>query len=705
MRKVVFVLVIFVLAGCAGMQNQAGRSARSSATAPDGTPLCIKLGDTGCAGALGPAGVAGLPGAQGPVGPKGATIPSVVASPPVIRPGAPTHLLATVGDTSGKVYTYKWRAADGTLTAGDANPATWTAPDAVGSYVVEVEMSDGAETVKGYGTVTVSVMPIGPIITGVTPVESKSGEVIAVTGVGFGGSQGKSKLNVGGADADQILSWSDTEIRAGVPKGAVTGAVKATVAGVESSLGRIVALWNAENPENRVVSTGTHEHVVPQIVSDGGDGALVVWQDNHAGGKTGNDIYAQKINSLGESLWDAVGLTVSSAVDNQGRPQMVADGAGGALVVWEDARTGTSVDVYAQRINAAGDLLWDVKGVAVAVSPNDQTHPRLIADGAGGAVVIWQDFRTGAPHIYAQRLSGEGKALWAAGGVAVATSANGQSAARVVADGMGGVVVAWQDFRNGKHNDVYAQRVDGDGKAIWAENGVVLSAAVSDQVNPALRGDGAGGAVVAWEDLRNGTSYIYAQRVNGEGKIQWAQDGVAVAAPAPTQVADVAAMKGHPVKVAMAEATDGQTAPQMVSDALGGTIVVWQDARGGHGDIYAQRMSNEGKAQWTAGGVGVSHASGMQSAPSVVADGVGGAIVSWDDHRNGSQSDVYGQRVNNAGRIQWTYGGTAVSTAGADQSAARMLADGAGGAIFVWQDARNGTPNIYAQKVSGGGLQ
>jgi len=565
-------------------------------------------------------------------------------------------------------------------------------------------MNDGNETVKGFGTITVAVVPVGPIIVAVSPAESKVGGEITVTGVGFGPAQGKSRLNIGGVDAAKVTVWNDTAIRALVPAGAITGPVKATVSGIDSSLGQVVILWDSENPENRVVSSGVHEHIAPGIVSDGGDGALIVWQDNHAEGKTGNDIYAQRVSSLGASMWDPMGVVISSAAGNQEAPQIVADGAGGAIVVWEDARTGLGYNIYAQRVNAKGERLWSEKGVAIATSANDQIEARLVSDGAEGALIVWQDFRTGAPHLYAQRVAADGKTLWTENGVVVSTAANGQTDAEITSDAAGGVIVVWQDFRSGKHNDIYAQRVDGNGKSHWGENGVALSTAASDQIHPAVAGDGAGGAIVAWEDLSGGVAHLYARRIGADGKPQWAENGVAVSAPAQMQMAEMG-MPGHPMKAAMMDGPKGQTAPEVISDGLGGAVIAWQDARSGGNDVYAQRINGMGKVQWTANGIAVAHAAGVQGMPKIIADGTGGVVVAWRDDRSGEQSDVYAQRINNAGRGQWTYNGAAVSTANATQSAARMIADGTGGAIFAWQDSRAGKSNIYIQKVSASGLQ
>ena len=45
--------------------------------------------------------------------------------------------------------------------------------------------------------------------------------------------------------------------------------------------------------------------------------------------------------------------------------------------------------------------------------------------------------------------------------------------ADVVSDGAGGAIFTWIDFRNNDNYDIYVQRVDNNGNALWKANGVV----------------------------------------------------------------------------------------------------------------------------------------------------------------------------------------------------------------------------------------
>ena len=64
--------------------------------------------------------------------------------------------------------------------------------------------------------------------------------------------------------------------------------------------------------------------------------------------------------------WPTLGRAVSTAVRNQVRAKVASDGAGGAVIVWQDERS-KRVNVFARRVLASGDLdpRWPVDGRAL----------------------------------------------------------------------------------------------------------------------------------------------------------------------------------------------------------------------------------------------------------------------------------------------------------------------------------------------------
>ncbi len=62
--------------------------------------------------------------------------------------------------------------------------------------------------------------------------------------------------------------------------------------------------------------------------------------------------------------------------------------------------------------------------------------------------------------------------------------------------------------------------------AQWAFNGTPAATATNDQVDPQIASDGSGGAIVVWGDSRAGNSDIYAQRFDAHGNALWIPDGI-----------------------------------------------------------------------------------------------------------------------------------------------------------------------------------
>ena len=424
------------------------------------------------------------------------------------------------------------------------------------------------------------------------------------------------------------------------------------------------------------------DQLQPVVVRDGG-GYFVAWTDYRYGTY---DIFAQQLNGGGVTQWVSNGMPVVRGAGFQSAPQVVSDGLGGALFFWQDDRNG-NLDIYGQRLSTTGVPLWGPNGIAICTAVGDQRLGSVIPDGTAGAILCWEDDRGGATatDIYVQRVSNSGTALWTAGGLVVGAAAGTQQLPVLVSDGLYGAIVAWQDNR-GANQDVYAQRVSGAGSALWTANGVSLCNATGNQGSASICGDGAGGAIVSWDDARtpaNGLD-VYAQRVNASGTVQWTANGVALVS-----------MPGD------------QRKPKVASDGAGGVVAAWQDLRGGAtSDVYARRVDATGTPMWTANGVPVCTAATDQFDVAVKADGGGGMFVVWTDARDSGTNgtDIYGQKLNSSGTALWTANGVALCNNSGNQDQPTVEADGGGGAFAAWRDFRNGTnSDIYYQRVDSGG--
>jgi len=426
------------------------------------------------------------------------------------------------------------------------------------------------------------------------------------------------------------------------------------------------AVLISQSPGNPVSIAGNHQ-TNPAMTTDGSGGTIIVWQDNRNGKY---EIYAQRMNGDGNAVWTLNGLAIC-VQDSNFKPMIVSDGSGGAIIAWQSYRGSATADIYAQRVNSSGNIMWSLNGLPVCVVVFEQDTISMVSDGLGGAILTWQDYRSnnGFADIYAQRINPSGTMIWTANGVNICNQAASQRGPKIISDGSGGAFITWYDNRAGNY-DIYSQRVGAAGAVQWTTNGVATCTMSTDQLTPDVCSDGADGVIITWTDYRSSTDFnIYAQRVGPSGAIVWVVDGVV--------------MNNN---VAYA-----QTDPMIVSDGLGGAIISWTDYRTGTtADIYAQRVNSTGAVQWTATGVIICTASGDQIFSQLTSDGNNGAYITWEDHRNAGNSDIYAQRIASNAALNWAATGYEICTIANDQLRPSLVSNGNLGAIVVWQDYRSG---------------
>lgn len=439
------------------------------------------------------------------------------------------------------------------------------------------------------------------------------------------------------------------------------------------------------------LSSSSGDQSSASAASDSSGGAIIVWADSRSGNQ---DIYAQRVNGNGVLQWAAGGVAVCTAANAQTSAAMVSDGNHGAFVVWNDSRAPSNPNLYVQRITASGTVAsgWPTDGVCVCPSAVYPTDPYIAADGLGGVIAVWEDYRTnGIADIYAQRISADATCLWTSTGILVCDALNNQTLPVCVADGSGGALFAWQDPR-ASISDIYLQHVSANGGSLWTANGVAanLTVGLRDAEYPTLASDGSGGAIVAWQDKRNGTDYdVYGLRFTAAGSAAGSGSWITGGVPICTAGGD-------------------QKGPLSVSDGVGGMVVVWSDFRNGAAsDLYAQRMTGAGDVApaWPANGTAVCTAAGNQTSPSIVTDGSAGAIMTWYDYRNGFRTKVFSQRLTSTGSVApgWTANGVAVCASDSVQQLPTAVPDGSSGAIVAWQDNRTNTYKVYATRIIAGG--
>jgi len=263
------------------------------------------------------------------------------------------------------------------------------------------------------------------------------------------------------------------------------------------------------------VSLNLGDCYLSDIASDNLGGVIVV---RHLGYNTS----AQRVDSGGNILWQTGGVQV--CVSPAEKAQVVSDGSGGAIIAYirdipcEDGKYGScDLDIYAQRIDAEGNVLWGSDGVPICVGPSLPRSPEIADDGAGGALVSFADERA----VWAQRIDASGHKLWPED-VEVWKIAYYS----LVSDGFGGGISVQY---GGGGITAAAQRLDATGRKLWGTNGTVLTSQALELL--AAVSDGCGGALISWPAVEFEGSKVsevsyYVQRIDADGNLPWGDEGI-----------------------------------------------------------------------------------------------------------------------------------------------------------------------------------
>jgi len=236
--------------------------------------------------------------------------------------------------------------------------------------------------------------------------------------------------------------------------------------------------------------------------------------------------------------------------------------------------------------------------------------------------------------------------------------------------------------------------------AQWNNNPAVnnlIASTPGDDYLTTLISDGAGGSI---HFFNIGNDDVYAQKISAMGVLQWGGTT-------------------NPVKVC--DATNQQEDIVAIPDGSGGAFVAWSDYRHSNdsGEIYIQHISATGLPLWAANGQRITTSLTIDDyGPGLCADGSGGVIVSWSRDNNIDDIQVFAQRINSAGTMQWVSNGVQVCTAPGFRVGNTIVSDGSNGFISIFVDSRN-DPNgldydylsgneltngdIYAQRINGNG--
>jgi len=225
----------------------------------------------------------------------------------------------------------------------------------------------------------------------------------------------------------------------------------------------------------------------------------------------------------------------------------VPDATGGFFTVLSDYRNSPpgspygETDLFAQHVLGSGAVAhgWPADALPVSAIPGEPEQlPSLCEDGRGGVFFAWEDYRSNYARVFGKHLHADGQpyAGWPADGLSLSDAFAFQLSPQLAWDGMSGAYLTWMTLGQEGYRS-FVQHLSASGAAApgWPAAGLPVIPLATDQYVPMITADGQGGAIVAWEDIRNGERDIYAQRYVTSGVVA-AQVSLAGAEATPDEV-------------------------------------------------------------------------------------------------------------------------------------------------------------------------
>jgi hypothetical protein len=397
-------------------------------------------------------------------------------------------------------------------------------------------------------------------------------------------SASSSRLNsdgLGGA----IITWSDESIRPGNSDDPAFFDPVPFYAQRISTDGEL--LW-----EDSPISSGKNR----QVVTDGNGGTIIAWNnyDVYHKGLTDDYLHVQKIDPDGRRLWGKEGVLVvasspyrpltpeevagglkgtitRSHPTYEGTHDIVSDGAGGAIVLWEEETESGDHKIYAQRLDAEGNTAWPER---ITAAHGSYYHDYARSDGAGGALFTASEVESGATHLHHIDATGEMLRTETFYPGSISDGRSGIIQVRIEAEPSIGP--PWE-----QHSLLYVRRLYQQGYPYK----LVLSTPEKEQIHEIdFAADGTGGIVLAWQLSKEGIAYggIFAQRLDAEGNICWTEGGM------PVFTAPELKYQGGAIVI-------GSRSGSVIVVAAAGDNALGGDR------VYAQRLDVDGSYLWNGG--------------------------------------------------------------------------------------------------------
>ena len=404
--------------------------------------------------------------------------------------------------------------------------------------------------------------------------------------------------------------------------------------------------------------------------------SMIVWTDyrNNQG-----NIFAQMFDNLGQPVGSNFKVNDDTGDNHQDYPAITTDGWDHYVVTWMDSRNGNP-DIFAQMYDVNGNPIGQNFKVNTDVGDTQQYTPDIDFYASTSFVIAWVDERNVQPDIYAQKFDQNGVTIGDNKKVNDDVTGINHRNPSVATGGWGEYVVAWTDDRNSKR-EIFAQEYSAANNKD-GPNYRVSGSSEDEHDLPCIAMDGVGKAIIVWEfgADRHIDSEIVAQRYQTDGS-----------------------PIGNTIKINDDVGSAFQYVPVVAVDDQENFIIVWEDTRNDHTDIFAQRYDQDGQPLAGNFKVNDDDEDVYHQNVDIAVRPSGEFIITWQDKRNGNE-DIFAQQYDKDGSALGPNFQVNDNTDVTDQMSPSVAMDAQGNFVIAWEDRRCDERDIFAQRYDSQGL-
>lgn len=481
-------------------------------------------------------------------------------------------------------------------------------------------------------------------------------------------------------------------------------------------------------------NAGWCDHYEPHIAMNADGSFIIVWHDFK---NTHADVYLQRFDSNLNINGDDILVNDDGGRNNQTKPEVDIDIDGRFVVTWIDERSGKA-EIYVQRFDSLANPLSNNFSVNDGNGElTEYSNPSIAVSFNGNFVITWLEKQDNEFGIYAILYKHNGERVTNIFKVNnLNNSVDGYSTPDAGIDENGNFVIVWEDLRQNKHRDIFAQRFDTEGNKL-GEN-FKVNGDNNDRYHgsPSVSVFSNGRFIVSWIDERNYFYDIYAQQFDDNGvpvagnfMVNDVEDGQQFTPIVCTSLSgrfvitwkdareaghsyyDIFSQiydeHGTPIGSNMKIHDDENsmyylTPPTSDMDSTGNFIIAWNDRKSGNYQIYAQKFDLQGNHIVSPFQVNTDEGSGHQYNPAICTTDNSYFFIVWEDYRNGN-ADIYVQSIKPDGFSSGENHKVNETNDNSFQGYPQIGIDSKGKFFIVWEDRRNNAYNIYGQRFNADG--